>query len=101
MMHLKIRRCYGNGGPGRTRTFDVSNVADLQSAALAAGLPTHIFAFCPRKCTVQLQSLQEKMQHTEYNFAIWAISLKYKNCCQDGDLHGTRTRNLHLEGVAT
>ena len=49
MMHLKIRRCYGNGGPGRTRTFDVSNVADLQSAALAAGLPTHIFAFLPAK----------------------------------------------------
>lgn len=49
MMHLKIRRCYANGGPGRTRTFDVSNVADLQSAALTAGLPTHIFAFLPAK----------------------------------------------------
>lgn len=44
MMHLIIRRYHGVGGPGRTRTFDVSHVPDLQSGAFAAGLPTHIIA---------------------------------------------------------
>lgn len=44
MMHLIVRKCYGIGGPGRIRTFDVSHVPDLQSGAFATGLPTHMIA---------------------------------------------------------
>lgn len=43
--HMKASvypQMHGFGGPGRTRTFDVSNVPDLQSGAFATGLPTHI-----------------------------------------------------------
>ena len=38
-------RLRGRSGQGRTRTFDVSGVPDLQSGAFAAMLPTHKNSF--------------------------------------------------------
>ena len=42
VMHKFIPKSFIFSGQRRIRTFDVSNVADLQSAALAARLPAHM-----------------------------------------------------------
>lgn len=57
--------------------------------------------FYKQKYKVQLQFLPVKMQYTKYKLAIRAIGAKRKKSRQSGDLHGIRTRNLHLERVAT